>query len=282
MEAERKPHCASSSTSKTMSLHLLSLIGTLNHALTLTPLLPLLTSKPSTLHPTWVLLKSTVRGMWLLSRPRNAVVHFFRLARALEVQSQPNWNPPHLAAPRYLPLGYFVLLSMGLHLLTHLLAFFFLCLTCYPDPSARHSPTQHLINPRISSLARSDFPSEIFSSCRFVFPSFCTPPSSPLPSLHTPRTHSGVALKLVSLPNSIEAAFSPDVSSSSSTRRHAFSCPSFSFTKPLPALDEHCFTPLLISFRFLLPRCCLLIALIWFDSCFARNFDFDPPPSPTP
>lgn len=170
MEAERKTHCASSSTSKTMSLHLLSLIGTLNHALTLTPLLPLLTSKPSTLHPTWVLPKSTVRGMWLLSRPRNAVVHFSRLARALEVQSQPNWNPPHLSAPRYLPLGYFVLLSMGLHLLTHLLALFFLCLTCYPDPSARHSPTQHLIKPPYILARPLRFPFRNLFLLSFCFP----------------------------------------------------------------------------------------------------------------
>jgi hypothetical protein len=100
---------------------------------------------------------------------------------------------------------------------------------------------------------------------------------SPLPSLHTPRTHSGVALKLVSLSISIEAVFSPDVSSSSSTRRFALSCPSFFFTKPLLALDEHCSTALLISFLFLLPHCCLLIALIWFDFLFRAKLRLRPP-----
>lgn len=205
MEAKRKPHCACSSTNRTMSLHLLSLIGTLNHALTLTPLLPLLTSKPSTLHPTWLLPKSTVRGMWLLSRPRDAVVRFFRLARALEVQSQPNWNPPHLSArtcharPRYLPLGYSVLLPMGLHLFIHLLALFFLCLTCYPDPSARHSPTQHLIKPPYILARPLRFPFRNLFLLSFCFPFILH--SSLLPPPLSPRSSSTLRGPIPELPS---------------------------------------------------------------------------------
>lgn len=197
------------------------------------------------------------------------------LARALK--SNPNLigtHPTHLHRPaptihaRYLPLGHLpcrFLFMDGLErhgiagvllpLFTHLL-----CLTLLSLARLSARPTLALfhtsisLNPRISSLAHpSGFPSEIFSSRRFVFPSLYSPYLPLLPRSTLPGP----------IPESPSSRFSSHFNRSRLHPRrlkfisHARFFPSFPPTKPLLAIDEHCFSALLICFRFLLSTLCL-------------------------